>query len=282
MLRQSREARRITHPYASYTADSKIRCTLCNTLLKSDAAWGSHLHSSQHTLRQTRAQEAAAIRAGSSAGQKRKAESQSSPPPEDRKKAKSVTFAAGVEEVDDTAGPEEAPSMDYPIKESEKITPSSSQPSSGNNDQIDPVEMEAFERELAEMEASMASAAADKATISAPAMTAADIAAQAREEQSAQRGKREIELEAERDDAAKMLEDEFDEMEGLEERVRRLRERREELKKAKGMAGEAEEIPSATREDERPNIDDGQADEDGDGDDDDDDEDVDEWAFGAR
>lgn len=37
-------------------------------------------------------------------------------------------------------------------------------------------------------------------------------------------------MEAEKEDAARALEDEFDEMEGLEERVRRLREKREELR----------------------------------------------------
>jgi beta-phosphoglucomutase-like phosphatase (HAD superfamily) len=71
-------------------------------------------------------------------------------------------------------------------------------------------------------------------------MTAAEIAAQAREEQSAQRGKREEELEAEKDDAARLLEDEFEEMEGLEERVRKLREKREALRTAHAQTYTAE------------------------------------------
>ncbi|KAF2009620.1 hypothetical protein BU24DRAFT_428517 [Aaosphaeria arxii CBS 175.79] len=69
------------------------------------------------------------------------------------------------------------------------------------------------------------------AVIEAAPMTAAEIAAQAREEQSAQREKREEEVEAEKEDADRALQDEFEEMEGLEERVRTLREKREALRK---------------------------------------------------
>jgi hypothetical protein len=73
---------------------------------------------------------------------------------------------------------------------------------------------------------------ASGAVIEAAPMSAAEIVAQAREEQSAQRGRREEEMEAEKEEAARQLEDEFDEMEGLEERVRKLREQREALRKA--------------------------------------------------
>lgn len=78
------------------------------------------------------------------------------------------------------------------------------------------------------------------AVIEAAPMTAAEIAAQAREEHSAQRGRKEEELEAEKEEAAQHLQDEFDEMEELEERVRKLREKREALRKAQVQSSTAD------------------------------------------
>ncbi|KAH9834685.1 hypothetical protein Tdes44962_MAKER08642 [Teratosphaeria destructans] len=101
---------------------------------------------------------------------------------------------------------------------------------------IDASEMAAFEAELIAMDAQNRRtntniAAAAQATISAKPMTAAEVAAKAREEQSRQKGLEEEEAEDDKADAARMLEEEFEEMEGLEERVRVLRERREALRK---------------------------------------------------
>lgn len=61
-------------------------------------------------------------------------------------------------------------------------------------------------------------------------MTAAELAAQAREEQNAQRARRDEDMDAEKEEAARALEDEFEEMEGLDERVKKLREQREVLR----------------------------------------------------
>ncbi|KAL1609883.1 hypothetical protein SLS60_001548 [Paraconiothyrium brasiliense] len=81
------------------------------------------------------------------------------------------------------------------------------------------------------------------AVIEVAPMTAAQLAAQAREEQTAQRARRDEEMENEKEDAARALEDEFEEMDGLEERVKKLREQREALR-AKHTATEAhEDIP---------------------------------------
>ena len=71
---------------------------------------------------------------------------------------------------------------------------------------------------------------ASGAVIEAAPMTAAELAAQAREEQSAQRARRDEDMEAEKEEAARALEDEFEEMEGLDERVKKLREQREVLR----------------------------------------------------
>jgi len=56
------------------------------------------------------------------------------------------------------------------------------------------------------------------------------------QETSTQRKERqEAELEAEREDTARKLEEEFEEMEGLEERVKRMRERREALRSREAL-----------------------------------------------
>jgi hypothetical protein len=74
------------------------------------------------------------------------------------------------------------------------------------------------------------------AVIEAAPMTAAEIAAQAREDMSAQRARKDEEMEGEKEDAARHLEDEFEEMEGLEERFKKLREQREALRAAHAQA----------------------------------------------
>ncbi|KAK4695176.1 hypothetical protein P7C71_g2518, partial [Lecanoromycetidae sp. Uapishka_2] len=107
---------------------------------------------------------------------------------------------------------------------------------------IDEDEWAAFERDVATPppEASTSILALNSsATITAAPMTAAEIAAQAREQANTQsKESREVELEGEKEDAARALEEEFDEMEGLEERVRRLREMREALRlKSKEKGG---------------------------------------------
>lgn len=75
-------------------------------------------------------------------------------------------------------------------------------------------------------------AAGGDAVISAPALTADQVAAKSQEEEHARRKLRfDAEIADEREDATRALEDEFDEMEELEARVRKLKEKREELRK---------------------------------------------------
>ncbi|KAK3615660.1 hypothetical protein LTR56_026452 [Elasticomyces elasticus] len=76
----------------------------------------------------------------------------------------------------------------------------------------------AVERELADLkERTRISALQAKATITIAAMTAEVKAAQAREAQSARGTRRDVEIGAERDDAASALRDEFAEMDGKQE-----------------------------------------------------------------
>lgn len=72
---------------------------------------------------------------------------------------------------------------------------------------------------------------ATDAVISAPALTADQLAAKSQEEEHERRKLRfDTEIADEREDATRALEDEFDEMEELEARVRKLKEKREELR----------------------------------------------------
>jgi zinc finger protein 830 len=268
MLRAERASRRITHPHASYTGDGKLLCNLCEALVKSEAAWQGHLHSTAHTLRLERAEEAAATRPANNdaTGKKRKADSlEASPTREERKRAR-------PSEVVDEA--EDAAAQPAPAASRDETAQGHGQPTAEEGD-VNEEELAAFERELAAMEAearaqeqsTAASALSAQATISAAPMTAEELAAQAREEQSSQRGKRDAEIEDEKEDAERLLEEEFAEMETLEERVKRLRERREALRTGAASGNDVvEEAEGAVEEDEE----------------DDDDEYDDNWAFGAR
>ncbi|KAK0959102.1 hypothetical protein LTS01_021550 [Friedmanniomyces endolithicus] len=176
--------------------------------------------------------------------------------------------------------------------------------SGGGGKYLEESEIEAFVRELAELERRFPVYALNaQATITAAPMTAEDIAAKAREEQSAQRGKRDVEIEAEREEAASALQDEFQEMEGLEDRLRILREKREALRATAGgnlnegavavddpadEQGTEERARAGEGEGEDDDDDDDDDDDEGDADDDDDENDnendgeYDGWGFGAR
>ena len=104
---------------------------------------------------------------------------------------------------------------------------------------IDEDEYAAFEAAIAaapaeddEMEQSMARNVLNSgADIAAAPITAAELASREIEDANAQqRGKREEEMEGEKEDAARALEEEFDEMDQLEARVKRLKEMRERIR----------------------------------------------------
>ena len=134
---------------------------------------------------------------------------------------------------------------------------------------IDEDEWAAFERDVATPppDPSAPSALTAAATISAGPMTAAEIAAQSRVQASSQgRERSDMEVEGEKEDAARALEDEFDEMEGLEERVRRLREKREALESQR-----AKEVEEELEDDGRKEVENNNVEEDAESDDDEDD-----------
>ena len=252
LLQSERVKRRITHPHATYTSDGKLLCNLCETLVKNEAQWQSHLHSTQHNLRSQRVQDAKDLRGvgESGVGRKRKAEMLDSPRPNDKKRARSDDDDDDDEETEveevvvvvskakENGRPKKMVKFESPVV-SPSPPPSSILPGLGQEDEeeeadIDESELQALEADLAALEESTTTSVLDalrsEATISAPAMTAEELAAQAREEQSSQKGRRDREIEDEREEAEGRLEEEFAEMEGLEARVKRLRERREALR----------------------------------------------------
>lgn len=110
------------------------------------------------------------------------------------------------------------------------------------------------------------------AVIESAPMTAAQLAAQAKEDKTAQRARNDEEMEDEKEDAANALQDEFEEMDGLEERVKKLRDQRDALRAKHTPAGSRQEnvlLSAPQPEDE----------DSGSEDDDDDDEDYDDWRF---
>ncbi|RMJ23504.1 hypothetical protein PHISP_05626 [Aspergillus sp. HF37] len=134
-------------------------------------------------------------------------------------------------------------------------------------------EWAAFEREVAAPTRvpHAPAALAAEATISAAPVSTEELAAQQQKESESART-RETEVEGEREDAARFMEDEFDEMEQLEERVRRLKEKREELRKKR--SSDETEPTSEPVPDSR-----GPAGTHSDDDESDDDDDWDNWRF---
>ncbi|KAJ5796365.1 uncharacterized protein N7518_004905 [Penicillium psychrosexuale] len=186
-----------------------------------------------------------------------------------------TTEDEGSEQVeDDVAGPE--PPLD---NEQEVVEPAAdlaeeptTHPREDPSTPIDEEAWAAFEREVAAQsdEPHVPAALTAEATISAAPVTAAELAAQQERSKTSTARTREAEMEGEREDAARLLEEEFDEMDQLEERVRRLKHKREELRKARAEdktqdepigSGAVEQVESESE------------------DDDDDDEDWDDWRF---
>ncbi|KAJ1328071.1 zinc finger protein 830 [Microdochium nivale] len=120
---------------------------------------------------------------------------------------------------------------------------------------VDESEWAAFEAELAsadEPQPPTAGAAPSlpyaDATISAPAMTKAELEARSQEEINESRKQLlDAQIAGEKEDATRALEDEFDEMEELEGRVKRLKERRELLRRGSVAATNPDKSSSETK-----------------------------------
>ncbi|KAF4972778.1 hypothetical protein FZEAL_9519 [Fusarium zealandicum] len=295
LLRQQRAARRIEHPYASYSDAGKLLCTLCHQHIKSETLWDSHVRNEAHETLLLKAQAAAsAAAANGREGQQQTSQKRKHDDAEDsaagsgdgdvemedagrRKRSRhDVAEADGDKETKDqnltpprltrrtSTTPSQGVEMQIP---SRPATPAHRDGSSGstpggqpnNNNhtsqtvtaslpsrrhsglarddrpaaaalQVDDAEWAAFEADIA-----ATSAPYDQdAVISAPAMTAQEVAAadaEREEEAEKRRAQVDVDLEDEKEEATRALEEEFEEMEELEARVRRLKEKREALRK---------------------------------------------------
>lgn len=275
LLRAEREARRINHRHASYTKTGILYCSLCGTQLKSDAVWASHIKSDQHQAGLQRAEE-------KSKGLKRKANDDDEDQKEEGGRKRPKSSAGQVEGLPtgffdqrrdasptedgtavhvpddqrareasgaaDTTAPAAVDAAQDASERDEAVSKIDKQPQPPEQS-VDEDEWAAFEREIAATEKQTRTALdalkAESAISSAP-VTAEEMAAKAKEEQSVQRGRREAELEVEREEAQERMQDEFEEMEGLEERVRKLRERREALRRSAAVGEQEAYAPSSS------------------------------------
>lgn len=130
-----------------------------------------------------------------------------------------------------------------PATPSKPITPPEVEPEAAR---VDEDEWAAFEADIEKAEEEVKQA--NDAVISAPAMMATDIVK--KEESSA------LDLEGEKEDAARKIEEELEEMESLEQRVKRLREKREELRKRAVVAPDVAPVQAVVEEDEEEDEDD--------------------------
>lgn len=279
LLRNERVSRRINHPHANYSDSGKLSCAICNIQIKTESLWENHINSPQHgaRLEHLRANPPPAP----PQARKRKAGESDD---QERKRVKAVPggfvpegfFDPAEEGADEDEGEEEdadtapAPSIpDAPVASAPPPAPD-----------VNEDEWAAFEREIATAQTTALPILSASATISAAPVTAEELAAQAREEMSAQRTAREAELEADTEDATIALQQEFDEMEELDERVRRLREKREALRlsKQQDTLPDAPAAVSDALQQDNTLHKDNEEDED----EDDEDDEFDDWTFGAR
>lgn len=264
LLRNERAQRRINHQQATYSATGSLECSVCRIPLKSDQeVWTKHLNSTQHAMRAERLRlstskppEQEATREVSNGSKKRKA---SDGEDNSRKRTKPVVDVPGgfFDEMIEANNATTEGHVEDALETSDvpmKITPPTivlpSYPllTPPVPAQVDEDEWAAFERDVARPPPgpSLPSALTAEATIIAAPMTAAELAAQAREDANTQsKDRREAELEGEKEDAARALEEEFDQMEDLEERVRKLREKREDLRAKRAQEADTDQAEAS-------------------------------------
>ena len=253
LLQKEREFRRIHHVHATYSPTGTLLCSLCHLQLKSESLWEGHLRSPQHAMHlqklrdgqldrplglSNNQQDAAKGGTITSGGNKKRKANDGDDTDTLRKRSRGGHglpegfFDEITEEVPDVPAlppTDEAQIPSRPTTTSKPVQITSTEPN------VDEDEWAAFEADIAAVEAPEAI----DVVISAPALSAAEIEAKSVEDLNAKRKEQqEAEFEGDKEDAARKLEDEFEEMEGLEQRVRRLREKREALRiKDKGHGG---------------------------------------------
>lgn len=246
LLKNERAARRIQHKYAHYSSMGALSCSACLLQLKSDSLWAGHLRSPGHIMRVQKLEEEKATEEPSpelsntgTTAKKRKASDDEDEDELARKRSRPINGTpAGFSNA--SQPPSEArPVLPSPTTEiqmpSRPATPSKTIPDVPKRPEVNEDEWAAFEADIA---AAATPQVGGDAIISAPAMTAAEIAQKSAEESNAiKRERQQAELEGEKEDAARKLEEQLEEMESLEQRVQRLRQKREELRKKESIIG---------------------------------------------
>lgn len=249
LLRDERSVRRLSHPFAFYSASGVLMCRICRTTVKSEVLWDTHVRTKQHINQvQLESERNITKPAGPGVTRKRKAGHDDG---HERKKSKGGlrdvvdgTSLGNIEEqlVEDTHNtPEELGSPAAPIVKSSNASEAVSP--------VDEDEWAAFERGVATPPPEEVSTTAHRAgaTIEAAPLSAAQLAKQENGANSAQRVDQDLYIEEEKDDASKQLEDELDQMNELEQRVNRLKDRREALRRGVEHAAKANTVePTVT------------------------------------
>lgn len=245
LLKNERAARRIQHKHASYSTTGTLLCTVCHLQLKGEALWEPHLRSASHITKAQKALQAEKVSSADDGNRKKRKAGDADGEDTIRKRTKAAAnglpegfFDAGgeLETVpvpkpgDDSTvtPPANAREMSIPSRPATPSKPVEEIPKR-REEAVDEDEWAAFEADIAKT--STAALAYEQSVISAPALSSAEIAAKEKEEDSRRKRERvEAEMEGDKEDAARKLEEEFEEMESLEMRVRRLREKREALR----------------------------------------------------
>ena len=242
LLRQQQATRRITSPHALYSSTGKLSCALCREPVKTEALWDAHARSPSHRAALQSHTAAQSRPAEPAAGTKRKLEEDEEDVPEDegvrRKRSRgdiappTLTPASSASGSRASNTPSQGVELSIPSRPATPKTavpnPLESQPKpTEQSASVDEAEWAAFEADIAAATAPYS----EDAVISAPAVPASgDQEGGGEGDDSGARGPRDVEIEAEREDAERALADEFDEMEELEARARKLKERREALR----------------------------------------------------
>jgi zinc finger protein 830 len=244
MLKNERAARKIQHKYASYTTGTLL-CTVCRLQLKSETLWDGHLRSAGHIMRvqklEENEQEPLSVPESITSNNGNKKKRKASENDDTIRKRTKAANGSSDELLSTTAGPVLEKRSIKPLKNGIQIpsrpaTPLKSAEAKPNPPAVDEDEWAAFEADIAVTEAP-AVATYDEGVISAPAMSTVELATKEKEEENRRKRERqEAELEGDKEDAARRMEEELEEIEGLEERVKKLKDMREALRQ-KSKAG---------------------------------------------
>ena len=257
LLAAERQARRIQHPYLTYTKAGKILCNVCDLNVKSESLWPGHLKSANHR------KNAQAVEDKRTKNLKRKLddvdEDPGVDPDEERdvsKKPKSRVVSTAdqqrlVEEEQQEAQAEQdaqqngvsagihalEPELVEAIPET--IPPSNAAPEPAPDLNVNDDEFAAFERDIASLDQQPRVVG----TITAAPLTAEELARQAEEDKELENVK---EVDAEKEEEERRFEEEVEVMEDLGERVRRLKEKREALRLGVGAPADTGQLEAET------------------------------------